>query len=44
MAGLKVTALPESPMVSYLAYELGVLNDLQVNGKDIILSWDQCGN
>ena len=45
MAGLKITALPEPCTVSYLAYELGVLSDLQVgeimyNGKDITLSWD----
>ena len=45
MAGLKITALPETCTVSYLAYELGVLSDLQVgeimnNGKDITLSWD----
>ena len=45
MAGLKITALPEPCTVRYLAYELGVLSDLQVgeiiyNGKDITLSWD----
>ena len=45
MAGLKVTSLPEPSTVSYLAYELGVLSDLQVgeimyNGNNITLSWD----
>ena len=30
MEGLKITALPEPCTVSYLAYELGVLSDLQV--------------
>ena len=30
MAGLKVTTHPEACTVSYLAYELGVLSDLQV--------------
>ena len=42
MAGLKVTALPEPSTVSYSAYELGVLSDLQVGEimYNITLSWD----
>ena len=42
MAGLKVTSLPEPSTVSYLAYELGVLSDLQVGEimYNVTLSWD----